>query len=93
VGVMPIALREGSLGHRAYVRGAWAIAAVLIVYAPLAADLGLTFGSVDKASRIGQLNSVAAIAVAILGLDIVTGYSGQLALGSRRSSAWARTRR
>ncbi|MEO5900950.1 MAG: branched-chain amino acid ABC transporter permease, partial [Ilumatobacteraceae bacterium] len=78
---MPVALREGSAGHRAYMRGAWALAALVILYVPLSAELGLTFGSVDKASRIGQLNTVIAFAVAILGLDIVTGYSGQLALG------------
>ncbi|MCU1502379.1 MAG: putative branched-chain amino acid transporter permease protein [Ilumatobacteraceae bacterium] len=79
--VTPIALREGSTGHRAYVRGAWALAALVILYPPLSAELGLTLGSVDKASRIGQLNAVVAFAVAILGLEIVTGYSGQLALG------------
>jgi branched-chain amino acid transport system permease protein len=81
VGVMPIALRQGSTAHRLYVRGAWVLAALVILYAPLSAELGLTFGSVDKAPRIDQLNSVIAFAVAILGLQIVTGYSGQLALG------------
>jgi branched-chain amino acid transport system permease protein len=78
---MPIALREGSTAHRVYVSGAWVLAALVILYAPLSAQLGLTFGSVDKAARIGQLNTVVAFAVAILGLDIVIGYSGQLALG------------
>ncbi len=78
---MPIALGEGSTGHRLYVRAAWALGALVILYAPLSAELGLTFGSVDKASRIGQLNTVIAFAVAILGLEVVTGYSGQLALG------------
>ncbi len=78
---MPVALREGTKGHRAYVRGAWLVAAAVLVYPLVAAELGLSFGSVDVPARIGQLNTAIAISVAILGLDLVTGYSGQLALG------------
>ena len=81
MGLFPIALREGSDRHRLYVRGAWALAAIVLLAVPFSTQLGLTFGSIDKAARIGQLNTVIAFAVAILGLEVVTGYSGQLALG------------
>jgi len=78
---MPIRLRERSVAHRVYVTVAWLFVIVPIVYVPFATKLGIVFGSVDKATRIGQLNTVIAFAVAILGLNIVIGYAGQLALG------------
>ncbi|MEO5898803.1 MAG: branched-chain amino acid ABC transporter permease [Ilumatobacteraceae bacterium] len=78
---MPIRLRERSLAHRVCLAVAWLFVIVPIVYVPFATKLGFIFGSVDKASRIGQLNTVIAFAVAILGLNIVIGFAGQLALG------------
>ncbi len=48
---------------------------------PFAYDVGFSPGSIDKGFRISQLNDVIAYAVAILGLNLVIGYSGQLSLG------------
>ena len=78
---MPIRLRQGSAGHRTYVTVAWLIAAAIVVYVPLADDVGFAPGSIDKVFRINQLNDVIAFAVAILGLNLVIGYSGQVSLG------------
>jgi branched-chain amino acid transport system permease protein len=78
---MPIRLREGSAWHRLYLTVGWLLVVVPIVYVPLATTLGFTLGSVDKGFRIDQLNTVIAYAVAILGLNIVTGFAGQLSLG------------
>ena len=44
-------------------------------------SLPVSIFSLDKAFRISQINDVAAYAVAILGLNLVIGYSGQLSLG------------
>jgi len=76
-----VTLREGSAGHRAYVVGAWLVAIAVLVYIPFAYKTGFAPGSIDKGFRIGQLNDVIAYAVAILGLNLVIGYSGQLSLG------------
>ncbi len=81
MGLMPITLREGSAGHRVYVCAGWLLVVVPIVYIPLATRFGFAPGSIDKNYRIDQLNTVIAFAVAILGLNIVTGFSGQLSLG------------
>jgi branched-chain amino acid transport system permease protein len=78
---MPITLHEGSLGHRVYVVVPWLLAAAAVVYVPFAVDVGFAPGSIDKALRISQINNAIAFAVAILGLNIVIGYSGQLSLG------------
>ena len=80
-GVIPVELRQGSRAHRAYVTIAWLVAIAAIVYVPFASDIGFTPGSIDKALRIAQLNDVIALAVAILGLNLVIGFSGQLSLG------------
>ena len=76
-----VTLKEGTPQHRAYVIGAWLIVAAVLLYVPFAYDLGFAPGSIDKAFRISQLNDVIAYAVAILGLNLVIGYSGQLSLG------------
>lgn len=81
MGVRPITLHEGSAAHRAYVAVPWLVAIAAIVYVPLASDIGFFPGSIDKATRISQLNNGIAFAVAILGLDLVIGCSGQLSLG------------
>lgn len=80
MGVMPIRLRQGSAAHRVYVLVPWVLATVAIVYVPFAGKLGWAPWSIDEATRISQLNQVAAYAVAILGLNLVIGYSGQLSL-------------
>jgi branched-chain amino acid transport system permease protein len=79
--VTPIQLREHSPAHRAYLTTAWLLAIIPLAYIPFAADIGFTPASITSAIRIGQLNNTIAYAVAILGLNIVTGYSGQLVLG------------
>jgi branched-chain amino acid transport system permease protein len=76
-----ITLKEGTLQHRAYVIGAWLVAAIILLYIPFADKIGFAPGSIDKGFRISQLNDVIAYAVAILGLNLVVGYSGQLSLG------------
>jgi branched-chain amino acid transport system permease protein len=78
---MPITLHEGSLAHRVYVVVPWLLAVAAIVYVPFAVDVGFAPGSIDKSLRISQLNNAIAFAVAILGLNLVIGYSGQLSLG------------
>ncbi len=78
---MPITLRQGSAAYRAYVVGAWLLAAAVLAYVPLATEIGFAPGSIDQPFRIHQLNQVIAWAVAILGLQLVTGYSGQISLG------------
>ena len=78
---MPIEIHEGSRAHRLYVFVPWILAIAVIVYIPFATKIGFTPGSIDKPLRIGQLNQVIAYAVAILGLDLVIGFSGQLSLG------------
>ena len=59
----------------------WALAITPILYILFAHRFGWTLGSVDKAYRLVQINDVVAFAVAILGLNIAIGYSGQLSLG------------
>jgi branched-chain amino acid transport system permease protein len=59
----------------------WALAIAPIVYILVAHRFGWTLGSVDKAYRLVQINDIVAYAVAILGLNIAIGYSGQLSLG------------
>jgi branched-chain amino acid transport system permease protein len=79
--VLPLVVREGSPAHRVYVVVPWVVAAAVLVYIPLATNVGFAPGSVDEPGRIGQINQVIAFAVAILGLNLVIGFSGQLSLG------------
>jgi len=79
--VLPFTLHQGTAAHRAYVVVPWVLVAVVLAYVPFAADVGFAPGSIDQAFRIGQLNQVIAFAVAILGLNLVIGFSGQLSLG------------
>jgi branched-chain amino acid transport system permease protein len=81
VRLSPIRLRQGSFAHRVYVSAAWLVAAVVILYIPLSADVGFAPGSIDKVIRLSQINQLIAFAVALLGLNIVIGFSGQLSLG------------
>ena len=76
-----ITLRQGSPGHRLYIIGAWVLVALGLLYVIFAHNLPITLFSLDKGFRISQINDVIAYAVAILGLNLVIGYSGQLSLG------------
>ena len=61
--------------------GAWLLAVLVILYVSFAYDLPVALFSLDQGFRICQINDVVAYAVAILGLNLVIGYSGQLSLG------------
>ena len=76
-----IKLKQGTAAHRTYQWGAWLIVAFVLIYVMFAYKTGFAPGSIDKAFRITQINDVIAYAVAILGLNLVIGYSGQLSLG------------
>jgi branched-chain amino acid transport system permease protein len=65
-------LTERGLPHRAYQFIGWAIGIGIVIYLPLHAS---------QVVRIEQYSQVAAIAVAILGLNLVIGYSGAISLG------------
>ena len=78
---LPITVHEGTAAHRAYVVVPWLLVVGALVYVPFAHQTGFAPASIDQPLRIGQLNEVIAYAVAILGLDLVIGMSGQLALG------------
>jgi len=76
-----ITLRQGSPGHRVYVLLAWGLVVLGLLYVVFAHSLPVSLFSLDKAFRISQINDVVCYAVAILGLNLVIGYSGQLSLG------------
>jgi len=65
-------LTERSPQHRAYQLIGWAIGIGVIMYLPYHSG---------HAPRIDQYSQVAAIAVAILGLNLLTGYGGAISLG------------
>ena len=65
-------LPDRSVAHRAYQLIGWAIGIGIIIYLPYHSG---------QAPRIDMYSQVVAIAVAILGLNLVTGYSGAIALG------------
>ena len=65
-------LTQRSPQHRAYQIIGWAIGIGIVIYLPYQSN---------QVTRIDQYSGVAAIAVAILGLNLVTGYSGAISLG------------
>lgn len=65
-----IVVREGSLQHRAL---QLAVAVVVVLALMWASNLALF--------RVGQLTNVFIIAIAIVGLNLVTGYTGLLSIG------------
>jgi branched-chain amino acid transport system permease protein len=65
-------LTERNPQHRAYQIIGWAIGIGIIIYLPYQSD---------QIAQIERYSEVAAIAVAILGLNLVTGYSGAISLG------------
>lgn len=67
----PFVLRQGSSAHRAYV--------AVGVVAALAVALAVPFLLAEK--NVVLVSKGLAFAVAVLGLNLVTGYSGQLSLG------------
>jgi branched-chain amino acid transport system permease protein len=69
---MAITLIERRPAHRAYRAIGSLLAVAVLLYLPWFAH---------KPARIDQFSEVAAFAVAILGLNLVLGFSGQIALG------------
>ena len=67
----PICLRNGSHAHRAYQVIGWLLLLAAIAAVPMA----------FSQSKVVLFSQAAAFAVAVLGLNIVTGYSGQVSLG------------
>ena len=64
-------LTQRSLPHRALRLIGWAIGVAVIIYLPYQANQ----------VRIDQYSQVAAIAVALLGLNLLLGYAGEISLG------------
>lgn len=67
----PIVLRRGSTGHRAYQAAGWLLLVVAVAWMPW----------LVSQSKLVLLSQAAAFSVAILGLNLVTGWSGQVSLG------------
>ena len=65
-------LTERSPQHRAYQIIGWVVGIGILIYLPYHSG---------QVSRIDQYSQVAAIAVAILGLNLVTGFAGAISLG------------
>jgi branched-chain amino acid transport system permease protein len=62
---------EGSRGHRVWQGAGLLVAALVVLALPL----------LTSDFRLGQFSLVIAYAVAVLGLNLVTGFSGQISLG------------
>jgi branched-chain amino acid transport system permease protein len=67
----PLRVRAGSPAHRAYQLVGWAALLVIIVAVP----------KLCSQANVVLFSQAAAFSVAILGLNIVTGFSGQVSLG------------
>ena len=67
----PIRLRAGSATHRVYRLVGWAVLLGVIIAIP----------KVCSQSNVVLFSQAAAFSVAVLGLNIVTGFSGQVSLG------------
>ena len=66
-----LVVNEGSRQHRLWQSGMWTAVVALILLAPVMLE----------PFQIGKLNRALVLAIAILGLNLVIGYGGQLALG------------
>ncbi len=75
---MAISLVEGTPKHRAYVWGSWAVGLAVLLAVPFI-KLPEVFG--NPTGQMLNWNRVLAYAVAILGLNLVIGFSGQISLG------------
>ena len=75
----PIRLRAGSPAHRALQLVGWAALLAVIVAVP----------KVCSQSNVVLFSQAAAFSVAVLGLNIVTGFSGQVSLGDQTQQVLA----
>jgi branched-chain amino acid transport system permease protein len=77
-----IRIKQGTPAQRAYAWVPWILVAIVFIYPLFAYKSWMpAVGSLDQAFRVTQINEVICYAVAILGLNLVIGYSGQLSLG------------
>jgi len=77
-----IRIRQGTPAQRAYAWVPWILVALCFIYPLFAYKSWMpAVGSLDQAFRVTPINEVICYAVAILGLNLVIGYSGQLSLG------------
>ena len=75
---MPMNIVQGTPKYKAYTWGAWGLAIVGLLALPFI-HLPPVFG--NSTGQILNWNKVLAYAVAILGLNLVIGYSGQISIG------------
>ena len=75
---MAVSVIQGSPKHRGYLIGSWAVAAIVLLTLPFV-RLPAVFG--NPTAQILNWNRVLAYAVAILGLNLLIGYSGQISIG------------
>ncbi|MEM9615641.1 MAG: branched-chain amino acid ABC transporter permease [Actinomycetota bacterium] len=78
-----ITLQEGSTRHRIWTYGGWAAFVLFIILVAFAyVDVGsIEIGDNSYSLSVTRLSKAIAFMVAILGLQVVVGYTGQLALG------------
>lgn len=70
----PLLIDEGSDQHKQFRRLGWILLGIVMIATPFILDI------FDRQFQIKQLSRAIAIGVAILGLNLVVGYSGLLAL-------------
>lgn len=75
---MAMSIVQGTPKHRVYVWGSWGAAIIGLIALPFI-HLPPVFG--NPTGQILNWNKVLAYAVAILGLNLVIGYSGQISIG------------
>lgn len=75
---MPRAILQGTKEHRAYLIGAWAFAVFVLLMVPFV-QLPWIFG--NATGQLQNWSRTLAFAVAILGLNLLIGYSGQISIG------------
>ena len=73
-----LTMKQGSKEHRTYLIVTWGLFALFAIALPYI--LTALFGEF----QVGRMNRAIYLAVAILGLNLVIGYSGLIALGSQR---------
>ena len=75
---MPKAIVQGTSQHRAYLIGAWVFAVFVLIMVPFV-RLPWIFG--NSTGQLQNWSRTLAFAVAILGLNLLIGYSGQISIG------------
>ncbi|MEM9036792.1 MAG: branched-chain amino acid ABC transporter permease [Actinomycetota bacterium] len=79
----PKQLAHGSREHKLYTRGAWVAFVLFVILVAFAyVDVGtLSIGDNNYNLSVTRLTKAVAFMVAILGLQVIVGFTGQLALG------------